>query len=81
MQTKVSLPRPPQIRMLICHAYEHGELERVNKIVQTNSTHEWCGMNFHSVRNKEEIKMFIKGLLNMFIGQVTIYLSSYPFIG
>ena len=67
--------------MLIRHAYEHGELERVNKIVQTNSTQEWCGMNFHSMRNKEEIKMFIKGLLNMFIGQVTIYLSSYPFIG
>ena len=38
-------------------------------------------MSFHSVRNKEEIKMFIKGLLNMFIGQVTIYLSGNPFIG
>ena len=79
----MSFPHELLIRfgMLIRHAYEHGELERVNKIVQTNSTQEWCGMNFHSMRNKEEIKMFIKGLLNMFMGQVTIYLSSYPFIG
>ena len=49
--------------------------------MQTNSTQEWCEMNFHFIRNKEEIKMFIKGLLNMFIGQVTIYLSGNPFIG
>ena len=66
--------------MLIRHAYEHGELERVNKIVQTNSTQEWCGMNFHSVRNKEEIKMFIKALLNMFIVKQQYIYPVYPLL-
>ena len=49
--------------------------------MQTNSTQEWCEMKFHFIRNKEDIIMFIKSLLNMLMGQVTIYLSGYPFIG
>ena len=68
--------------LLIRHADKHGELKESKiKSCQSNGTQKWCEMNFHFIRNKEEIKMFIKGLLNMFIGQVTIYLSGLSFIG
>ena len=48
----MSFPHELLIRfgMLIRHAYEHGELEKVNKIVQANGTQEWCGMNVHSMK-------------------------------
>ena len=68
--------------MLIRHADKHGELKESKiKSCQSNGTQKWCEMNFHFIRNKEDIIMFIKSLLNMLMGQVTIYLSGYPFIG
>ena len=65
--------------MLIRHADEHGELKESKiKSCKPSGTQKWCEMNFHFIKI-EDIIMFIKSLLNMLMGQVTIYLSGYPF--